>query len=366
MRIKKLPNGIYETRIRIKTDGIWKEKRLRNTDKDTLMLVAAQAKKENNYLSTTEIKKWQLKEYYKLFIDTYKSGKMSYSTLELYRYAYEELLDYFGNVQLASITPLKYQKFINNLGKHLAISTVETRHKKVRAMMHKAVELEFIKKNPTMGAVMSGKNVSKTKVQFLDRKHTDKLEVELLSPLSVSRVLIYLALKTGMRFEELAALTWSKDIDFDTQEIIINKAWDYKSTFTFCDTKTEASKRRIYISKKTIHILELYKEWQITFLKQKNFSNKHNLIFVMGNNRPITNAACNKELTQLCEKLSIDRVTLHKLRHTHTVQAMEEGVDILYLAQRLGHSDTKVLMDVYAHVSDTIKSNNQKRLEEFL
>lgn len=44
----------------LRVDGSWKETRLRNTDKDTLILVAAQTKKANSYLSTTEIKQWEL------------------------------------------------------------------------------------------------------------------------------------------------------------------------------------------------------------------------------------------------------------------------------------------------------------------
>jgi len=42
----------------------------------------------------------------------------------------------------------------------------------------------------------------------------------------LDKAMILLALKTGIRFGELCAVTWS-DIDFKQQKLRIHRQWDY-------------------------------------------------------------------------------------------------------------------------------------------
>ncbi|HDZ6968087.1 TPA: phage integrase SAM-like domain-containing protein, partial [Listeria monocytogenes] len=245
MKIKKLKNGKYAVRLRIKVDGEWKEKRLTDTSETNLMYKASKLLKQAEHDSSS-LKEWKFKEFYELFMKTFKDGKSSQSTINLYDLAYNQFVDYFDEkIKLNSIDAVQYQQFINHLSVDYAISTVDTRHRKIRAIFNKAVHLGYMKKNPAIGAHISGHDVAKTKAQFMETDKVHLLLEELANFHSISRAVIFLAVQTGMRFEEIIALT-KKDINFAKRSITVNKAWDYKYTNTFIDTKTKKS-RVIYI-----------------------------------------------------------------------------------------------------------------------
>lgn len=84
------------------------------------------------------------------------------------------LLIFFGDILLDSIDAVKYQRFINYLGEDYALATVDTRHREIRAIYNKAVELGYARKKNTKGTVMSGEDVAKNKKKFME---TDKVEL---------------------------------------------------------------------------------------------------------------------------------------------------------------------------------------------
>jgi integrase len=43
-------------------------------------------------------------------------------------------------------------------------------------------------------------------------------------------------------------------------------------------------------------------------------------------------------------------VTLHSLRHTHASMLIANGVDILTISRRLGHSSPTITLGVYGHL----------------
>ncbi|WP_232163952.1 phage integrase SAM-like domain-containing protein [Listeria monocytogenes] len=143
MKIKKLKNGKYAVRLRIKVDGEWKEKRLTDTSETNLMYKASKLLKQAEHDSSS-LKEWKFKEFYELFMKTFKEGKSSQSTINLYDLAYNQFVDYFGEKRkLNSIDAVEYQQFINHLAVDYAISTVDTRHRKIRAIFNKAVHFRL-------------------------------------------------------------------------------------------------------------------------------------------------------------------------------------------------------------------------------
>ncbi|EPR7591428.1 tyrosine-type recombinase/integrase, partial [Listeria monocytogenes] len=69
------------------------------------------------------LKEWKFKEFYELFMKTFKDGKSSQSTINLYDLAYNQFVDYFDEkIKLNSIDAVQYQQFINHLSVDYAIS----------------------------------------------------------------------------------------------------------------------------------------------------------------------------------------------------------------------------------------------------
>ncbi|WP_254259775.1 site-specific integrase [Listeria fleischmannii] len=207
------------------------------------------------------------------------------------------------------------------------------------------------------------KTYLKTKAQFMQTDKVKLLIEELQQFHSISRGVIFMSIQTGMRFEEIVAIT-KKDIDFNKHILTVNKAWDYKHTHTFIETKNKST-RTIYLDKFTTDYLKGYIQWHDNYLKEHKLANKLMLLFYTYHNKPIDNASCNKALKKICHKI--------KKRKCHTPQAkthayglcVEAGMDIIYVADRLGHEDINTTLKYYSHLSDSIRSNNQVKIDQF-
>jgi integrase len=60
---------------------------------------------------------------------------------------------------------------------------------------------------------------------------------------------------------------------------------------------------------------------------------------------------CQKSLSRACQKVGIDRITHHDLRHLFATRCIESGVDIPTVSRWLGHKDGGALaMKTYGHL----------------
>ena len=179
------------------------------------------------------------------------------------------------------------------------------------------------------------------------------------------RVLAY----TGMRKGELQALEWS-DIDFIDNTININKTLSINSEhkITVQTPKSKSSIRKISIDEETKLIL---KRWKI---KQKElfFSigtrvKKNQLCFT----NDITNDYLylnftNDKLKKICKKHKFKEIKIHGFRHTHCSLLFESGFTIQEVQDRLGHSDLKTTMSIYAHVTEKQRDNMADKFANFM
>lgn len=59
-------------------------------------------------------------------------------------------------------------------------------------------------------------------------------------------------------------------------------------------------------------------------------------------------------------------ITAHGFRHTHCSLLFEAGASIKEVQDRLGHSDVKTTMIIYAHVSKKAKEGAIKKFAGFI
>lgn len=57
---------------------------------------------------------------------------------------------------------------------------------------------------------------------------------------------------------------------------------------------------------------------------------------------------------------------MHDLRHTCATLLLAEGEPLEVIAERLGHSDTRITSQVYAHVVDELRVRAADRLDAVL
>lgn len=173
---------------------------------------------------------------------------------------------------------------------------------------------------------------------------------------------------SGMRKGEALALTW-EDINFKDSEISINKALGqgFSQKLYIKPTKTSTS-RTIKMDEATMVILKEWKKQQCQahLMLGFNVMQKNQLVFSNTKNSFIQPAKTNDWLKSIINKNGLPAISTHGFRHTHCSLLFEAGATIKSVQDRLGHSDVKTTMDVYAHVTASAKVDAIKRLSDYL
>src|SRR6266704_6333966 len=63
---------------------------------------------------------------------------------------------------------------------------------------------------------------------------------------------------------------------------------------------------------------------------------------------------------------TVPQIGLHGLRHTHATLLLEAGVDVKTVSERLGHDTVQTTLELYGHVTQTMRSNAASRFGSLL
>src|SRR5262245_7964975 len=143
-----------------------------------------------------------------------------------------------------------------------------------------------------------------------------------------------MALKTGLRFGELRALSWS-DINWANRSVTVRHSWSMVGKAP--DTPKNNRERTVPLVADVTDMLAK-KERRAPF------------VFVDEHGRSFSTAQFNRELRNACARAGIRTITSHKLRHTFASHLAAAGASMKAIQELLGHSDLKVTLR-YAHLS---------------
>ena len=82
--------------------------------------------------------------------------------------------------------------------------------------------------------------------------------------------------------------------------------------------------------------------------------NDAGLVFTREDGRPLRPEYATRHFQALAERSGLPAIRLHDLRHTNASLALEAGVEMKVVSDRLGHSQISVTADLYTHVSNTV------------
>jgi integrase len=120
--------------------------------------------------------------------------------------------------------------------------------------------------------------------------------------------------------------------------------------------KTKASDRKVDLGPNMMSDL---KKWKLACLP-----NRLNLIFPNGAGNPIDDSSMlRRHFFPALKKAGVDRIRFHDLRHTYASLLIEQGENIKYIQNQLGHSSPSVTLDVYAHLLKPSNPQAASRLE---
>lgn len=299
--------------------------------------------------------------YYQEWFDTFKKPRVAPATQRRYMATKEVIVRYFGNRSLDSIDYADYQEFINKLASRHKLGTVKKVHGQVRAAIRKAFQMGKISADFTDGAEISGKPGKKPEDKFLDLDDMQRLLEYCLMNIKfitdVDRAMYICALLTGMRYEEVAGLTWDC-VNFKKHTLKVNKAWDHVE-HKFGPTKNESSMRTIKIDSQLVLMLKEWRQIVNEYMNRRHRSNPNNFVFLARSRGAVSPETVNHLLRKVYQQGIISKpITFHGLRHTHASYLISSGISTHYISERLGHKNTIVTETTYAHLF------KKKRIEE--
>lgn len=157
---------------------------------------------------------------------------------------------------------------------------------------------------------------------------------------------------TGCRRSEILGLAWDC-IDFDQNQIHIRRALVSINGEAHLKEypKTKASVRTIPVHPHIMKLLKVHKEKQIEESKSHDtWSNKPNLIFCNRDGSPHSPTYFLHNFKCVIRKLGLpSNLKIHSTRHTFATNLLQIGVPITDVQHLGGWSDTRVILDIYAH-----------------
>ncbi|WP_056989643.1 tyrosine-type recombinase/integrase [Lacticaseibacillus camelliae] len=295
-----------------------------------------------------------LDDYFERWLKLYKQGSVSDITLNKYTNTLQHIKQIFGHIKLKDISRSVYQDRINFFAQTHAVRTVATFHKQIRAALLDALDDHVITSDPTRKIVITGRPV-RAKRKALDYEDWQKL-IHCLDPTNKLDLIIYIAAVTGMRYAEILGIT-PKDFDPISQSLRINKTWDYKYRTGFKKTKNQASIRTIRIDVRTIQLVKEHIE--------TNNIGRSTPLFLTDGIAPVS-AQINKVLTDKLNSINIPRITFHGLRHTHASVLLYQGVSVLSVSKRLGHSNISTTQSTYLHIIKELEAQDNDKIISIL
>ena len=286
-------------------------------------------------------------------------------TFEQYsKVAQIHILPYLGDIELTDLTPFVLQKFITDLttngnkrtGKGLSPNFVKTILSIVQNSLKTAHLVGYL---PEYSAYkIKRPKVVEKQVECFSIQGQKKIEEAALSAKKDKYRGIVLCLYTGLRIEELLALTWN-DIDFEKSILSVTKTChdgnENGKHIRIIDTpKTENSRRQIPLSKTLIKML-------------KDMKKKSKCEFVIADGeKPVFIRSYQRTFELFLKKLKLPHKGFHSLRHTFATRALECGMDVKSLSEILGHKNATITLNRYAHSLWEHKAEMMNKLSKML
>lgn len=197
---------------------------------------------------------------------------------------------------------------------------------------------------------------------FVEMPEEKRIPARVWSPEHVAEFLAFAAedplylmyrfvLLHGLRRGEVTGLRW-KDMELNNGVVEVTRPLVKVGGRTVESApKTDAGGRFVDFDDETAALLMRHRMQQTKArLAWLNAWEENDLVFCREDGSPINPDLVSRHFKALIEKAGLPMITLHMGRHTAATLALEAGVDIKIVSERLGHSKSAFTRDTYQHV----------------
>lgn len=223
------------------------------------------------------------------------------------------------------------------------------------ALYSHAVRWEFFDRNPITLVRQSAKR--KRPPDVLTADELKKLMAELIG---VYRVMVFVAVTTGLRVSELLALRW-QDCDLETEEIRLTRGIVRQHQTMM---KTEASRKPVPLD---TGLADVLMHWRA----QCAYNQPSDYLFASseknGKQPMWPNSAMEKHIRPAAIRAGIGkRIGWHMFRHTFGTLIKSQGADVATTQALMRHANVSVTMDHYVQAVTPAKRAAQRGIVALL
>ena len=231
----------------------------------------------------------------------------------------------------------------------LSSSTIHCYHEIVSMVLSNAVREGLIPFNPASRA-------TPPKVVRKEAEHLEPDEIKrILGALEDEpfqwKVLIHFLLASGCRRGEASALRWDK-VDFQNGAVLIDAGMVYHDgKLVYGPTKSSRS-RNISIPMQTLQLLRRHRVKQIErrLAIGDAWQGTEDYVFTQDDGRPLSPDIITAWVRRFCIRRNLPKFHPHTLRHSAASLLIGNGQDIVSVSKRMGHSQTSITLNTYAHI----------------
>jgi integrase len=250
------------------------------------------------------------------------------------------ILPPIGTHRAVSVTPAQLQVLVNDLATRLAPKTVARAYGVVRAMFTHAFATDVLARSPCRG-------VKLPRVDVKARKIPTPGEVIALADAMPDeyRAMVYLGAVLGLRFSEIAGLRVGR-FDLLARSLLVAETLtrDGIGRPVFGPPKSAASRRTLAIPVPLVELLTAHLQ-----LRGLTGADAEVLVFTAPDGGPLRYANWRSRVwSPACRAARVDGLGFHGLRRASATALVLEGVDLKTAQTRLGHSDSRLTLNLYA------------------
>lgn len=171
-----------------------------------------------------------------------------------------------------------------------------------------------------------------------------------------------LAAMTGMRRGEVLGLRW-RDVDLDSARLSVRRALVSVAYAIVESTPKTHQARVIDLDPGTVGLLRVHSERQRA--EKSEWGRKYrerDLVFCQENGGPMHPDGFTQRLHLEVRRSGLPRIRLHDLRHTHASIALQAGIPVKVISERLGHESPAFTLKQYAHVLPGMQAEGACRI----